>query len=424
MRLFKGLLSVVGILGLSVSLASCGNNEQAAKTSDKVTIEYFNQKKEMSPTLKEIIKDFEKENPDIHVKLTDVPNAGTVLKTRVLAGDMPDVVNIYPQNIDFQEWAKAGYFEDLSDQGYLKNIKNDFEKRFKVNGKVYNVPLSTNVYGFFYNKTAFKQLGVSEPKTWAEFESLVKELIAKGQTPFAIAGTEPWTLNGYHQLALATVTGGGKQANELLRYSKPNALKVDNKYLKEDFERLDLLRMKDAAQKNWRGASYNDAVVSFASQKSLIMPNGSWALAMIQQQKPAFEIGTFAFPGNEPGQELTVGSGDLALSISANSRNKAAAQKFVAYMTTKKAMQKYYDVDGSPVAVKGVKEAGQNSPLYGLSKLAFTKHQMIWLAQDWTSENDFFNLTTNYLMNGDKQEMVDSLNTFFNPMKVSNDREG
>ncbi len=41
MRLFKGLLSVVGILGLSVSLASCGNNEQAAKTSDKVTIEYF-----------------------------------------------------------------------------------------------------------------------------------------------------------------------------------------------------------------------------------------------------------------------------------------------------------------------------------------------------------------------------------------------
>ena len=172
----------------------------------------------MSPTLKEIIKDFEKQNPDIHVKLTDVPNAGTVLKTRVLAGDMPDVVNIYPQNIDFQEWAKAGYFEDLSDQGYLKNIKNDFEKRFKVNGKVYNVPLSTNVYGFFYNKTAFKQLGVSEPKTWAEFESLVKELIAKGQTPFAIAGTEPWTLNGYHQLALATVTGGGKQANELLRY--------------------------------------------------------------------------------------------------------------------------------------------------------------------------------------------------------------
>lgn len=421
MHLFKRLLATIGILCLSVVLVSCGNKEQESKVGGKVTIEYFNQKKEMSPTLKKIISDFEKENPNIHVKLTDVPNAGTVLKTRVLAGDMPDVVNIYPQNIDFQEWAKAGYFEDLSNQSYLKNIKNDFEKRFKVNGKVYNVPLTANVYGFFYNKTAFKELGVSEPKTWTEFEALVKELIAKDQTPFAIAGTEPWTLNGYHQLALATVTGGGKQANELLRYSKPNALTVDNKYLKEDFERLDLLRMKGAAQKNWRGASYNDAVVSFASGKSLIMPNGSWALAMIQQQKPNFEVGTFAFPGNVPGEELTVGSGDLALSIAADSKHKAAAQKFVAYMTTKKAMQKYYDVDGSPVAVKGVKEAGPGSPLYGLSRLAFTKHQIIWLAQDWTSENDFFNLTTNYLMNGDKQEMVDSLNTFFNPMKVSND---
>ena len=76
-----------------ISLSACGNhqNSQAGK---KVTIEYFNQKKEMSGTLKQIIKDFEKKNPNIHVKELDVPNAGTVLKTRILSGDVPDVVNI------------------------------------------------------------------------------------------------------------------------------------------------------------------------------------------------------------------------------------------------------------------------------------------------------------------------------------------
>ena len=100
----------------------------------KVTIEYFNQKTEMVDTLKEIIKDFEKENPKIHVKMTSVPSAGTVLKTRMLAGDAPDVINIYPQNVDFKEWAKAGYFENMTGKSYLENIKS--LQKNAVNGKI------------------------------------------------------------------------------------------------------------------------------------------------------------------------------------------------------------------------------------------------------------------------------------------------
>ena len=411
-------LAVTGLIAtMALSLTACGQNSNQ-KSSKKVTIEYFNQKKEMSGTLKEIIKDFEKKNPDIHVKEVDVPNAGTVLKTRMLSGDVPDVINIYPQNIDFQEWAKAGYFEDMTHAPYIKNIKNHYADSFKINGKIYNAPLSANVYGFFYNATAFKKLGIKPPKTWGEFEQTVKKIKASGKAPFAIAGTAPWTLNGYHQLSLATVTGGAKQANKLLRFSAPNGIKVSNPYIQKDFNRLNLLR--ENAQQNWRGASYNDAVVSFANGKSLIMPNGSWALPMIDQQKPKFEVRTFAFPAAKAGHEMTVGSGDLALSISSKSKHKKAAEKFVAYMTTPAAMQKYYNVDGSPVAVKGVKQKGIDSQLGGLSTLAFTKHDMVWLAQDWTSENDFFNLTASYLMTGNKQQMVNDMNTFFNPMKASN----
>ena len=117
------LISLVATMALS--LTACGQNK-SSNSGKKVTIEYFNQKKEMSATLKEIIKDFEKKNPDIHVKEVDVPNAGTVLKTRMLSGDVPDVINIYPQNIDFQEWAKAGYFEDMTHASYIKNIKNHY----------------------------------------------------------------------------------------------------------------------------------------------------------------------------------------------------------------------------------------------------------------------------------------------------------
>ncbi len=47
-----------------------------------VTIKYFNQKKEMTKTLEEITRDFEKENPKIKVKVVNVPKAGEVLDTR------------------------------------------------------------------------------------------------------------------------------------------------------------------------------------------------------------------------------------------------------------------------------------------------------------------------------------------------------
>lgn len=372
----------------------------------------------MVDTLREIAKDFEKENPNVHVKVVNVPNAGEVLKTRVLAGDIPDVVNIYPQSIELQEWAKAGYFEDLSDKDYIKRVKNHYADKYAIDGKIYNIPYTANAYGIYYNKDKFKELGLNVPETWEEFEELVDKIIAKGETPFAIAGADTWTLNGYHQLALATSTGGGKEANDYLRFSKPNAIKSSDSVLKDDFRLLDLFRKKGAMQTNWQGAGYTDVVGAFARGDALMTPNGSWAITAINAQDPKFNVGTFPFPGKQKGQSLTIGAGDLAWSISSSSKHKKEANAFVEYMSRPEVMQKYYDVDGSPTAIEGVKEAGSDAPLAGLAELAFTDRHLVWLAQDWTSESDFYTLTGNYITTGNKEDMAKALNAFFNPMKA------
>ena len=409
-----GLLVTAGLTLLGLS--ACGN--QGESTDGKVTIEYFNQKGEMVDTLREIAKDFEKENPNVHVKVVNVPNAGEVLKTRVLAGDIPDVVNIYPQSIELQEWAKAGYFEDLSDKDYIKRVKNHYADKYAIDGKIYNIPYTANAYGIYYNKDKFKELGLKVPETWEEFEELVDKLIAKGETPFAIAGADTWTLNGYHQLALATSTGGGKEANDYLRFFKPNAIKSSDSVLKDDFRLLDLFRKKGAMQTNWQGAGYTDVVGAFARGDALMTPNGSWAITAINAQDPKFNVGTFPFPGKQKGQSLTIGAGDLAWSISSSSKHKKEANAFVEYMSRPEVMQKYYDVDGSPTAIEGVKEAGSDAPLAGLAELAFTDRHLVWLAQDWTSESGFYTLTGNYITTGNKEDMAKALNAFFNPMKA------
>lgn len=419
MEMFKKL-RYLGIASASVlALAACGNTEETS-TNDKTVIEFFNQKKEMEGTLEEIIQDFEKSHPDIDVQMTSVPDAGTVLKTRMLSGDVPDVINLYPQNIDFQEWADAGFFYDMTGQDYLDNLKNQYADKYAINGKVYNVPLTANVSGIYYNKTKFEALGLKAPETWDEFVQLVDDIKAAGETPFAIAGTEGWTLNGYHQLSLITTTGSADAANEYLRYSQPNSISADDDILKADAAKLDLLVDEGNQQANWKGASYNDAIVAFTSEDALMTTNGSWALAAMRQQEPTFEISTFAFPGEEHGQSATVGAGDLALSIAAETENLEAAETFVAYMTTPEPMQKYYDVDGSPVAVIGVEE-DSDSPLKALNELAFTDKHYVWMAQHWTSEDDFFTATANYLVTQDIEALADELNAFFNPMKADLD---
>lgn len=418
MKTFKKLRYLVIATASVLALAACGNTEETS-TNGKTVIEFFNQKKEMEGTIEEIIQDFEKLHPDIDVQMTSVPDAGTVLKTRMLSGDVPDVINLYPQNIDFQEWANAGYFYDMTGQDYLDNLKNQYADKYAINGKVYNVPLTANVSGIYYNKTKFEALGLKAPETWDEFVQLVDEIKAAGETPFAIAGTEGWTLNGYHQLSLITTTGSADAANEYLRYSQPNSISDDD-ILKADAAKLDLLADEGNQQANWKGASYNDAIVAFTSENALMTTNGSWALAAMRQQEPTFEISTFAFPGEEPGQSATVGAGDFALSIAAETENLEAAETFVAYMTTPEPMQKYYDVDGSPVAVIGVEE-DSDSPLKALNELAFTDKHYVWMAQHWTSEDDFFTATANYLMTQDIEALADELNAFFNPMKADLD---
>lgn len=416
MKIAKKLLVGVSVLSAVGLLSACGNDSNS--TSGKTTeIEFFNQKKEMQPTLQKIIKDFEKENPTIKVKFTNVPDPGKVLKTRIASGDAPDVINIYPQNTDFQEWAKAGIFEDLTGKDFLGNLKEGAAETYAVNDKIYSVPLTNNAWGFFYNADKFKELGLEVPKTWADFEKLVATIKEKGETPFALSLTQndSWTLNGYHQLAWATVAGGFKAANDELVRSPKDGIKTSSEVFQQVTKELDLLHGN--GQKNATGATYDDAIATFAKGDALIFPNGIWALPAINNQNPKFEIKMFAYPGVKENQELTVGAADLALSVSSKSKHKAAANKFLAYMTTKEAMQKYYDVDGSPTSVTAVDTKGKFPQTEGVTQYVFTDKQIVWLQKEWTSEEKFWHATVNYVNSQDQDQLANNLNTFFNTMK-------
>lgn len=414
MKLMKRMvLSATTVATISL-LAACGSS---GGSSSKTEIEFFSQKPEMSKTIKEIAKDFEKENKDITVKVVDVPSPGDVLKTRISSNDTPDIINVFPQNADFQEWAKAGEFEDLTGKDFMSNIKEGVAETYAIDGKVYSAPLDSNAWGFFYNATAFEKLGIEAPTTWAEFEAVVKKINAADEAPFALslAQGDAWSLNGFGQLAWAEATGGFDGAQNALRFSDKGSIKTSNSDFEAVINQLDILR--NNGQNNASGATYNDAVTAFATGKALILPQGIWALPAIQQQNPDFEIKSFAYPGATADDAMSVGAADMALSISSNSKHKEEAEKFLEYFSSAEVFQKYYDVNGEPTSVVGVETEDKFPETEGITRLTFTDKQFVWLQSKWDSEADFHTLTADYVRDGDAQAMADKLNVFFDSMK-------
>ena len=64
---------------------------------------------------------------------------------------------------------------------------------WQVNGQQYAVPYSVGVVGFWYNKTLFKQAGItSTPTTWPQFIAAVNKLKAANITPISVGGKDRW----------------------------------------------------------------------------------------------------------------------------------------------------------------------------------------------------------------------------------------
>lgn len=398
-----------------VVLSACGNED--GDTAGSTSLEVFSQKPEMQSQLQAIIDDFNDEY-DADLELVSVPDSGTVLRTRIANNDAPDIMNIFPQNTDFQQWSDAGEFIELSEEDFMDNIVEGAAEEYAVNDGIYSIPLTTNAWGFFYNEDRFNELSLAVPETWAEFEQLVENIQNAGEIPFAgaFSTADSWTLNGYQQLAWAQAAGGYDGANDYLRHSESGAISTDDTEFQAVANQLSLLI--DNAQGNASGASYNDAIAAFTSEEALIMPNGIWALPAINEQNPDFSVRSFAYPGENPGEQLTVGAADLAFSISESTSNLELALDFLAYMSDAEILRRYYEVDGMPTSLAALQDDESFEETSGITQYTFTDQQIIWLHQEWDSEEGFWHTTVDFINGGgDEEALANSLNQFFDPMK-------
>ena len=165
---------------------------------EEVTITYWHTHGDAEEVVlkEQIVPEFEKQFPNIHVKLVRMPYDG--LKQQVIqgvsSGTAPDLMRM--DIIWVTEFAKLGALVPVDDlPGFAEMKETLFEGPLSTNyyeGKYYGLPLNTNCLSGAWSKTMLDQLGLTEiPETYDDMLAL-KDQLKEGQYLFATEDTNTW----------------------------------------------------------------------------------------------------------------------------------------------------------------------------------------------------------------------------------------
>lgn len=197
------------------TLSACGGGTDGGgeTTADgKVTVKFVHKFPEENRMkfFEQVVADFEKENPDIHIEMTSYGDEEIKDKTRVLLGsdDAPDIFFTWSGERTMQ-YVRSGNAMDISK--YLEedsDWKNSFNpvmlESCNKNDGYYGIPWDYSSKEIIYNKNVFEAAGITDlPATWDEFLNVCQKLKDSGVTPLAVGNQYSWvvchfitTLNG------------------------------------------------------------------------------------------------------------------------------------------------------------------------------------------------------------------------------------
>lgn len=163
--------------------------------------------------IEKICADFNAENPDIVVDPVYTGNYDdtvTKIQTAIQGGTPPDVfVSLATQRFTMASTGMAMPLDDLiaadGDEGkaYIDDFLSGFMEDSYVDGKIYSIPFQRSTEILFYNKDAFKEVGLDPekaPATWDELVEDAQKLTNENRYGVGIAlnsGSAQWTFTGF-----------------------------------------------------------------------------------------------------------------------------------------------------------------------------------------------------------------------------------
>ena len=392
------LLTGCGLTGLM----GCGNK---ATAEGRTEIEIVSYKKEAVDTFNKIAARFNETHDDIHLTIDSPNEAMTILKTRFIREDYPDII-VIGGDMDYSNFLDAGLFADISDLDVLSETKSaylDMDKQleFIPQDGTYGLPYAANAAGILYNKDMFEQHGWETPETWNEFTALCEQIQSEGVQPLYFGFKDTWTcLAPWNALAVSL-------ADPQLCSQVNNGTTTFTKAYDETAEKMKALLAY--GEPNPMAYSYNDACTAFARGQSAMYTIGSYAISQIKSVNPDMNIGTFTFPANEKEADNVLNSGiDVQFCVMKSCENKEAAYEVLRFLYRDDTIRTYLSEQGGIACKQG--DFPLSSELEGVSSYVASNRMADFQDHHYPSEMSVDAMIQTYLLD----DSADAKETFLN----------
>ncbi len=327
---------MLGCAAAVLSFAGCGNTAK----DDVVEIEIVQYKPEAASYFERVEEEFNKTHDNIHLTIESPNDATTILRTRFIREDYPDIIGI-GGDINYSYYVDAGILADLSDYEGLENIKQaylDIDEALEIvpTEGSYAVPYVANAAGILYNKDIFEEHGWKIPNTWDELLALCDEMEQEGVQPFYFGFKDTWTcLAPWNAMAVDLAPADtAKQVNRGETTFTEEYREVAEKYLE----------LLNYGNNDPFAYNYNDACTAFARGEAAMYTIGSYAIPQILSVNPDMNIDSFVMPASSSTDGNTLNSGiDLQFCVAADCENKEAAYEVLDFLLADENIQKYID---------------------------------------------------------------------------------
>jgi glucose/mannose transport system substrate-binding protein len=261
-----------------------------------------------------------------------------VLKSRVLLGDPPDVAQLIGTTLT--DWADVGLVLPLNAvatrQRWAQTLFPTVMELVSYQGDVIAAPLGIHrINTLLYNRRIFTRLGLTPPRSWAEFEILARKLHASGIKPLAWSD-EPWQIATVFESVLLGEVGPALY-RDLIVQRKSNA------WLDPRVERaLNRLRWLRAVNGDTpREQPWTDAARELLLGNVGMMVMGDWAKGelMAWGASPVKDFGCVVVPGTENMHLYSIDT----LAMLVNARHREATQERVAELVSSLPAQLAYN---------------------------------------------------------------------------------
>ncbi|MFR3173929.1 MAG: ABC transporter substrate-binding protein [Clostridium sp.] len=340
-------MAILGILLGTTAFIGCGQEI----SNNVIEVEMVSYKPESVAAFEEIQNKFNESHDNIHLTINSPNEAMTILKTRFIKEDYPDIVAI-GGDVNYSNFLDADLFMDVSDFEGVKNIKQSYldmekELEFTPHEGIYGLPYAANAAGILYNEDMFVEHGWEIPETWDEFIALCDTIEEEGIVPIYLGFKDTWTcLAPWNALAV-----GLTDSDVYNQVNKGNT--TFEKEYKEVAEKMKMLL--NYAEPNPYAYSYNDACTAFARGEAAMYTIGSYAVPQIKSVNPDMNINSFTFPANESKEDNVLNSGiDLNFAVmKESSEKKEAIYEVLSFLYEDETIQIYLDDQGGITCKEG-----------------------------------------------------------------------